>query len=74
MIGASVELVRHHLAEHDRTCTGEFEHAEQKVTCPCGSCAVLLCGRCHGPVLLGMDRDRPVCEHAEALIPQDLVE
>ena len=60
IVGASDELIRHHVSQHP--CRDDHNY---EADCPCGNCRVLVCGYCEEPIFLVILGEW--CEHAEEL-------
>jgi hypothetical protein len=65
-VGASREVMEHHDQMHRQRCTSDLP--AQLFTCPCASCAVIICGRCDEPVFVAISPGSEVCEHAYAFL------
>jgi hypothetical protein len=61
-VGASEEVLQHHLELHERDC-GSGTASTTRV-CPCKSCLVWACTRCGEPMFWTY---KAWCEHAAAL-------
>lgn len=66
MIGASLEVLKHHAQQHIDRC-GE-ERGTMRV-CPCGATAAICCARCDDILFLATSTHRPPCRHARPLLP-----
>lgn len=58
-LGASTEVMLHHLAEHPCKNAHALEYP-----CPCGCAVAILCSECGEPLFLAVDPEE-WCEHAE---------
>jgi hypothetical protein len=62
-IGASYEVMVHHLKQHEAVCPSGLAY---NVPCPCGRCHVIVCAECGEPLGVGQVAG-PSCVHALGL-------
>jgi hypothetical protein len=70
-IGASPELISHHIDAHDRSCLNTTPHPTDPLparTCPCGRSMILCCGNCGTPLFTGFRPGFRPCRHARELV------
>jgi hypothetical protein len=63
--GASEEVLRHHVAQHERECALEDFRA---CWCPCRRAIAFVCTSCGEPMLLALDPTCEPCSHARELL------
>lgn len=65
LVSASEEVLRHHGAEHHRTCPRGTVNAQ---LCPCGRAVILACDGCGEVVFLAVAPGVEPCTHAKEVI------
>jgi hypothetical protein len=66
-IGASPEIIRHHLSHHPCKDAHPIE-----VLCPCGNAVAILCSECGDPMFLAVNPE-VWCDHAQTFYREHCV-